>query len=75
MSVSSNISIWKSTLQKADVVPLGWWKNSHQNFDLTWITKWANNIAIQLSAGTCKNSLSGINKEAFKGRDPFQLGF
>jgi hypothetical protein len=37
-SVSPNISVWKSTLQKVDVVLLGWWKISHQNFDLTWIT-------------------------------------
>jgi hypothetical protein len=30
-SVSSNVSVsvWKSTLQMADVVPLRWWKNSH----------------------------------------------
>ena len=74
-SVSSDVAVWKSTLQKADVVTLGWWKNSHRNFHLTWVTNWANSIAVQLSAGTCKNTLPGLDKEVFKDRDPIQLGF
>jgi hypothetical protein len=74
-SISSNVAVWKSTLQKADVVTLGWWKNTHQNFHLPWITNWANNIAVQLSAGTCKNTLPGLDKDIFKGRDPIELGF
>jgi hypothetical protein len=74
-SISSNVAVWKSTLQKADVVTLGWWKNTHRNFHLPWITNWANNIAVQLSAGTCKNTLPGLDKDIFKGRDPIELGF
>jgi hypothetical protein len=74
-SVSSDVAVFKSTMQKADVVMLGWLKNSHRNLDLTWLTNWANNIAVQLSAGTCKNSLPGLDKDAFKGRDPIELGF
>jgi hypothetical protein len=74
-SISLNVTVWKSTLQKADVVTLGWWKNTHRNFHLPWITNWANNIAIQLSAGTCKNTLPGLDKDILKGRDPIELGF
>jgi hypothetical protein len=28
-SISSNVAVWKSTLQKADIMTLGWWKNTH----------------------------------------------
>ena len=74
-SISPSVQVWESPLQKADVVCLGFLKNSHRNIDAKYLTQLAGNIATKLSAGTCKNNLPGLYKEAFKGRDHIELAF
>jgi hypothetical protein len=74
-SISPSVQVWESPLQKADVVCLGFLQNSHRNLDAQYLMQLACNIATKLSAGTCKNTLPGLHKEAFKGRNRIEVAF
>jgi hypothetical protein len=73
--VSSNATVFKSTLQKANTNVINWILNSHRSFDVAWLTSYVESVCIQLHAGTCNQSLPGLDKTVFEGRDRICLGF
>ena len=74
-SVSSNVAVYKSTLQKANTNVINWILNSHRSFDVAWLTSYVEAVCVRLHAGTCNQSLPGLDKSAFEGRDRICLGF
>jgi hypothetical protein len=74
-SVSSNVVVYKSTLQKANTNVINWILNSHRSFNVTWLMNYVNAMCVCLHAGTCNQSLPGLDKTVFKDRDKISLGF
>jgi hypothetical protein len=74
-SVSSNVAVYKSTLLKANTNVINWILNSHRSFDVTWLTNYVDAVCVCLPAGTCNQSLPGLDKTVFKDRDKISLGF
>ncbi len=74
-SVSSNVAVYESTLQKPNTNIINWILNSHRSFDISWLTNWADTVCAHLHAGTCKQTLPGLDKTVFEGRDKICLGF
>jgi hypothetical protein len=74
-SMSSNATVFKSTLQKANTNVINWILNSHRSFDVAWLTSYVESVCIRLHAGTCNQSLPGLDKTVFEGRDRICLGF
>jgi hypothetical protein len=74
-SMSSNATVFKSTLQKANTNIINWILNYHRSFDVAWLTSYVESVCIRLHAGTCNQSLPGLDKTVFEGRDQICLGF
>ena len=74
-SVSSKVTVYKSTLQKANTNVINWILNSHRSFDVAWLTSYVESVCIRLHAGTCNQSLPGLDKSVFEDRDQICLGF
>lgn len=74
-SVSSNVAVYPSILQKPNTNVINWILNSHRSFDISWLTSWVDTVCVHLHAGTCKQTLPGLDKSVFKGRDKLCLGF
>ena len=74
-SVSSNVAVYKSTLQKANTNVINWILNSHRSFDVTWLTNYVEAVCVRLHAGTCNQSLPGLDKTVFEDREKISLGF
>jgi hypothetical protein len=67
--VSSNVTVYKSTLQKANMNIINWILNSHRSFDVTWLTNYVDAMCVCLHAGTCNQSWPGLDKTVFEDRD------
>jgi hypothetical protein len=74
-SVSSNITVYKLTLQKANTNVINWILNSHRSFDVAWLTNYVDAVCVRLHAGTCNQSLPGLDKTVFEDKDKISLGF
>ncbi len=74
-SMSSKVMVYKSTLQKANMNIINWILNSHRSFDVAWLTSYVESVCIQLHAGTCNQSLPGLDKSVFEDREQICLGF
>jgi hypothetical protein len=52
-SVSSNIAVYKLTLQKANTNVINWILNSHRSIDVAWLRNYVDAMCVRLHAGTC----------------------
>jgi hypothetical protein len=74
-SVSSNIAVYKLNLQKSNTNVINWILNSHRSFDVAWLMNYVDAVCVRLHAGTCNQSLPGLDKTVFEDRDKISLGF
>jgi hypothetical protein len=74
-SVSSNITVYKLTLQKANTNVINWILNSYRSFNVAWLMNYVDAMCVCLHAGTCNQSLPGLDKTVFEDRGKISLGF
>jgi hypothetical protein len=67
--------VYKLTLQKANTNVINWILNSYRSFNVAWLMNYVDAMCVCLHAGTCNQSLPGLDKTVFEDRGKISLGF